>query len=225
MVYRIDSINHGVKEMARPKKDPNIKRKIFIEAASKLFFEKGYDNTSIQDILLEVGGGDALSPSVFYYYFQSKDDLFEAMAEEYMQKHVEKITEILESRDMTYQEKMTKALEIHRHAIMDFKKIDTYFDQHSARSRYFNYVIDTLGTNALAVSLENLIKEGIAGGVIPETPLLKQTGTKLAAQIFLSAILPLTHQGRQEDGQHHSEDYLSRIPTIFSQLFHVSFLS
>ncbi|MBP7176071.1 MAG: TetR/AcrR family transcriptional regulator [Thermoclostridium sp.] len=210
--------------MARPKKDPDIKRKVFTEAASKLFFEKGYDYTSIQDILLEVGGGSALSPSVFYYYFQSKDDLFEAMVQEYMQEHVQNITAILQNPELSYQDRMVKVLEIHRHAILDFKQIDTYFDQDSMRSRYFNYVIDTLGTNALVAPLETLMRDGVAEGVIPETTLLKRAGTKLATQIFLSAILPLTHQGRQEDGQHHSEDYLSLIPTIFFQFFNVPFL-
>lgn len=211
--------------MARPKKDPNIKRKIFIESASKLFFEKGYDQTSIQDILREVGRGSSLSPSVFYYYFQSKDDLFEAMVQEYIEEHVQNITTVLQRPNLSYQDKMAAVLEVHRHAIMNFKQIDAYFDQDSMRSKYFNFVIDMQGTNALATPLENLIKEGIAEGVIPETPLLKQAGTKLMTQIFLSSILPLTHQGRQWDGQHHSEDYLPFIPLIFLQLFNISALS
>lgn len=211
--------------MARPKKDPNIKRKVFLEAASKLFFEKGYDNTSIQDILLEAGSGSALSPSVFYYYFQSKDDLFEAMAQAYMQEHVQNITAELQRDDLSYQDKMAKVLEIHRLAILEFKQIDSYFDQDSIRSRYFNYVIDMQGTSALMVPLENLIKDGIVKRRIPESPLIKQAGTKLATQIFLSAILPLTHQGRQMDGQHHSEDYIPLISLIFSRIFNVSFLS
>jgi hypothetical protein len=147
------------------------------------------------------------------------------MVQEYMQEHVQNITAILQNPELSYQDRMAKVLEIHRHAILDFKQIDTYFDQDSMRSRYFNYVIDTLGTNALVAPLETLMRDGVAEGVIPETPLLKQVGTKLATQIFLSAILPLTHQGRQEDGQHHSENYLSLIPTIFSQLFNVPFLS
>lgn len=210
--------------MARPKKDPNIKRKVFLEAASKLFFKKGYDYTSIQDILLEAGNGCALSPSVFYYYFQSKDDLFEAMVQEYLQGHVQNITDVLQHADLSYQERMVKVLEIHRHAILEFKQIDSYFDHDSIRSRYFNYVIDMQGTKALMVPLENLIKEGIIESVIPETPLIKQAGTKLATQIFLSAILPLTHQGRQTDGQHHSEDCLPLISLIFSLVFNVPYL-
>jgi len=51
--------------MARPKKDPNIKRKLFIDEATILFFEKGYDETSIHDILAAVGK-DGAYPQVFF---------------------------------------------------------------------------------------------------------------------------------------------------------------
>jgi len=82
--------------MARPKKDPNIKRKEFIDQAAVLFFEKGYNDTSIQDILYAVGKDGALSPSVFYYYFKSKDEIFEAVVQDYMNQYIGQIMEVLE---------------------------------------------------------------------------------------------------------------------------------
>lgn len=207
--------------MARPKKDPEIKRKVFIDAARKLFFTMGYDSTSIQDILLAVGNGTALSPSVFYYYFKSKDDLFEAMVQQYMKEHADRIIQVLDHPKLTYQHKLCQVLQIQGQAILDFKKIDTYFDSTGMRSQYFNYVIDTQALALLTEPLERLVREAIQTGDLLETPLLRQAGARLTVQIFLSALLPLTHQGREENGQHQSEHYLHLIPLILSQIFNM----
>ena len=207
--------------MGRPKKDPEIKRKVFIDAARKLFFTKGYDNTSIQDILFAVGNGTALSPSVFYYYFKSKDDLFEAMVQQYMKEHAGRIIQVLDHPELTYQHKLCRVLQIQEQAILDFKKIDTYFDSTEMRSQYFNYVIDTQALALLTEPLERLVREAIQTGDLLETPLLRQAGPRLTVQIFLSALLPLTHQGREENGQHQSERYLPLIPLILSQILNM----
>lgn len=208
--------------MARPKKDPEIKRKAFMDAAADLFFKKGYDNTSIQDILLAVGNGNALSPSVFYYYFNSKDELFESMVQQYMKEHIDHLIQILDNPNLSYQDKMNQALKIQENAILDFKNIDTYFDCAAKRNKYFNYIIDTQAIDSLVDPLAKLVQEGIQTGKIQESPLLKQAGPRLTVQIFLYSILPLTHQGREKDGQHKSEQYLPLIPLIMSHFFNIS---
>lgn len=60
----------------RKMKDPEIRQKKFIEAASALFMRKGYDAVSIREILDAVKE-KAASPSVFYYYFPSKENLYQ----------------------------------------------------------------------------------------------------------------------------------------------------
>ena len=58
--------------MARkPMYDGGTKNKI-VEVASKMFFEKGYEGTSVRAIMREVGGEIGL----FYYYYESNDSLF-----------------------------------------------------------------------------------------------------------------------------------------------------
>ena len=61
----------------RRKKDPEIRREVFIRAAQALFLSRGYESVSVGDVLDAVGERSA-SPSVFYYYFKSKDDLYQA---------------------------------------------------------------------------------------------------------------------------------------------------
>ena len=64
------------------------KRKIF-ETSMKLFAEKGYDATSIEDITAEVG----VAKGTLYYHFSSKEEIFEFLIEEGV-KHLKNSIEI-----------------------------------------------------------------------------------------------------------------------------------
>lgn len=62
--------------MARPvKKKPEQWKTAILEAAQKLFLEKGYEETSISDIM-EVAGG---AKGMFYRFFQSKEEVMHAL--------------------------------------------------------------------------------------------------------------------------------------------------
>ncbi len=63
--------------MGRGQKDE--KRKFIIQVATKIFSEKGYEDTDVVDILKEAG----ISKSTFYYYFKSKRDLYEVMLQDF----------------------------------------------------------------------------------------------------------------------------------------------
>lgn len=63
--------------MARGKYPEETKRKI-LTVSKKLFLEKGYDNTSIQDI---VNGLDGMTKGAIYQHFNSKFEIFETIIE------------------------------------------------------------------------------------------------------------------------------------------------
>lgn len=52
--------------------NPDETRKKILEVSRKLFLEKGYDNTSLQDIIDGLGG---LTKGVIYHHFDSKHDI------------------------------------------------------------------------------------------------------------------------------------------------------
>lgn len=58
-----------------PKKNRNTRGKI-VSAAWKLFYEQGYDETTIEDIIFESG----TSKGSFYHYFSGKDDLLSTLS-------------------------------------------------------------------------------------------------------------------------------------------------
>lgn len=57
-------------------KYPEETRKKILDVARQLFYEKGYDNTTIQDIIDGLGG---LTKGVIYHHFKSKQDILESV--------------------------------------------------------------------------------------------------------------------------------------------------
>ncbi len=64
--------------MKRTVKDPDERRSELVASAQQLFFTKGYQNTSVSEIVSSVG----VAQGTFYYYFDSKQTVLEAVVEE-----------------------------------------------------------------------------------------------------------------------------------------------
>lgn len=56
-------------------KDPEVRRAEILDTAERLFTTKGYGQTTIIDILNEIG----IAKGTFYYYFKSKEEVMDAI--------------------------------------------------------------------------------------------------------------------------------------------------
>ena len=65
------------------KKSTRNTRGKIIDAAWKLFYRQGYDDTTVEEIIEESG----TSRGSFYHYFQGKDDLLSTLADVFDQKY------------------------------------------------------------------------------------------------------------------------------------------
>lgn len=74
--------------MAR--KDPRNTRRKIVTAAWKLFYEQGYDRTTVDQIILESG----TSKGSFYHYFSGKDALLSSLSSLFDDKYEELMHEI-----------------------------------------------------------------------------------------------------------------------------------
>lgn len=63
--------------MAR-NKYPEITQEKILDVAQRLFLEKGYENTTIQDIVDELGG---LTKGAVYHHFKSKEEIMDAVGD------------------------------------------------------------------------------------------------------------------------------------------------
>ncbi|MCQ2442020.1 MAG: TetR/AcrR family transcriptional regulator [Oscillospiraceae bacterium] len=68
-----------------PKKNPRNTRRKLVTAAWRLFYEQGYDNTTVEDIIAESG----TSKGSFYHYFSGKDALLSSLSSLFDDKYEE----------------------------------------------------------------------------------------------------------------------------------------
>jgi len=73
------------------------RRSKLIDVAQKEFILKGFDNTTIKDIIDQMG----LSTGTFYYHFKSKEEILVAVSEKLIDEEVVKLNQICEARDKT----------------------------------------------------------------------------------------------------------------------------
>src|SRR5271157_4035706 len=67
--------------MGRISKDPTVRKQELVMAACELIKEKGFEQVSVSDIVKKVG----VAQGTFYYYFQTKYDILDAVIDHYME--------------------------------------------------------------------------------------------------------------------------------------------
>lgn len=108
----------------RISKEPEIRKQELIETALKLFLKKGYEKTSIRDILREVKG----SPGMFYYYFSSKEEIFEEAIQYYVENYTKELSQIFKDENLSFQEKYNRIVNAVIKAFEDIRSIsNAYF--------------------------------------------------------------------------------------------------
>lgn len=86
----------------RDVKDPEIRRAEIMDASMLLFMEKGYANTTTQDIVDKVN----ISRGLLYYHFKNKEDILYCLVERYSEKLLRDIHVIVNDDDKTAIEKI-----------------------------------------------------------------------------------------------------------------------
>lgn len=90
--------------MAKTKEE---RRNEIIETAGKLFEEKGYEQTQIQDIVNEIG----VAKGLFYYYFKSKDEVMEELADRYADAIIDAVNKLID-KDIATFDKINRIFQI-----------------------------------------------------------------------------------------------------------------
>ena len=90
--------------MAKTKEE---RRNEIIETAGKLFEEKGYEQTQVQDIVNEIG----VAKGLFYYYFKSKDEVMEELADRYADAIIDAVNKLID-KDISTFDKINRIFKI-----------------------------------------------------------------------------------------------------------------
>ena len=78
----------------RTVKDAKERRNEILDAAEVLFVSKGYDNTTMKDILEKV----QIAKGTLYYHFKSKEDILDAMVERIEERMKEKVKRVINTK-------------------------------------------------------------------------------------------------------------------------------
>ncbi|SHK56567.1 TetR/AcrR family transcriptional regulator [Thermocrinis minervae] len=99
----------------------NTKEKIF-QSAKKLFMERGYFNTSVEEIVKEAG----ISKGGFYFYFKSKEHMFKELLQANVQKLFKKLEEYRRT-DLPLEEKLKEILKTMLESLYEDKEVGFIF--------------------------------------------------------------------------------------------------
>lgn len=143
-------------------KKGELRKDSIIKTAEKLFFEKGYGETSIQDIL------DALSISKggFYHYFDSKNALLEEICRQRSGRDIERVRAELYSGKFGPVQKLNLLLS----ALNIFNREDPKFAALVLRVSYvdgdvhFRDQMRMFMQDSLRPMVDEVLREGVAAG-------------------------------------------------------------
>jgi AcrR family transcriptional regulator len=100
------------KKSKRPRviKAPAIRRAELIGCAQRLFLLKGYEKTTINDVIAATG----LSKGAFYHHFRSKEDLLEAIAARFAQQGLAFVISVQENTSLNTLQRFNALLAVSR---------------------------------------------------------------------------------------------------------------
>lgn len=168
----------------RDVKDSEIRRAEIMDAAMLLFMEKGYANTTTQDIVDKVN----ISRGLLYYHFKNKEDILYCLVERYSEKLLRDIHVIVNDDDKTAIEKIR--------AFIDATIIST--DNVSAEGTELQktvdleenrYMLDKLShklIEKLTIYFERIINQGISEKVFSVKYPSETAEFLMTAYVFVS---------------------------------------
>ncbi len=78
--------------MVRTTKKPEDRKQEIISVARKLFLENEYEKTTMENIITELG----IAKGTIYHYFNSKDELLNAVVDDLVNEYIEKLKTVLD---------------------------------------------------------------------------------------------------------------------------------
>lgn len=147
--------------MAR-NKHPEETVNLILDVSYRLFMKKGYEHTSIQDIISHLGG---LSKGAIYHHFKSKEEILMAVSDRMTEESNQLLVRIRDCKGMTGREKLKAIFKesINRPVQDEIFAMAPNF-QNNAKLM-FSMVNDTVKQVAPDYILP-IIEEGIADGTI-----------------------------------------------------------
>lgn len=145
--------------MAR-NKYPEITEQRILDTATKLFLQKGWEETSIQDIIDELGD---LTRGAFYHHYKSKDEIIDAVTTSMFYKE-DMFEAVRKDKGLNGLAKLKKVLHlsvINEEQLQFAKSLPSVFSSHIFVSKQLRDCV-----NSVAPNLKVFFDEGLKDGSI-----------------------------------------------------------
>ncbi len=141
-------------------KEAEERKNEILDVAERLFGTKGFDSTSTNDILNEIG----IARGTLYYHFKSKEDILDAMIDRMTKRMVGKAKEVVNRKEVPVLQRLTMMIltlnvndsNLSREILQQVHKPQNALMHQKMQERLMN------GINPL---MTDLIQEGIAQGI------------------------------------------------------------
>jgi AcrR family transcriptional regulator len=146
--------------MPRLIKRPEERRKELLDCALRLFFERGYEATSIHDIASSVG----ISKGAFYHHFASKEAMLEALAERFADELMVAAKGVLEDPTLNAYERLVGYLAQARRSKLELAPMvwATFAPIFKPENLQLYYRINMAVRTIMTPVFTRIIEEGIA---------------------------------------------------------------
>ena len=168
----------------RDVKEPEIRRAEIMDAAMILFMEKGYTNTTTQDIVDKVN----ISRGLLYYHFKNKEDILYCLVEQYSDRLLKDICIIVYDEDKTAIEKIRAFIDATIISSENISAEGTVL-QKTVDLKENQYMIDKLShklVEKLTIYFEKIINQGITEKVFSVKYPLETAEFLMTAYVFVS---------------------------------------
>ena len=173
------------------RRDPEKTYEKILEVSSKLFFEKGYENTSLQDI---VNNLDGLTKGAVYHHFSSKDDILDAIEDKLLVEN-NPFKKVLVYSELTGIELIKKAflLGIEDQEQQYYNKISMKIWRQSEKIQSPKMIAKMIeiNKNILAPDLCKIVEKGIKDGSV-DTKYPMEISEQILLQINIGLLLAIS---------------------------------
>lgn len=141
-------------------KDAAERRNEILDVAERLFCSRGYDQTSTNDILAEIG----IARGTLYYHFSSKEDILDAMIDRILNEIVRRASQIALDGSIPVLERMTQTILASN---VDTKTGDMILEQmHKPQNALMHAKMQERLLKQLIPLFTKLIEDGISQGLM-----------------------------------------------------------
>lgn len=194
----------------RDVKNPEIRRAEIMDAAMLLFMEKGYANTTTQDIVDKVN----ISRGLLYYHFKNKEDILYCLVERYSEKLLRDIHVIVNDDDKTAIEKIRDFIDATIISTDNVSAEGTEL-QKTVDLEENRYMLDKLShklIEKLTIYFERIINQGISEKVFSVKYPSETAEFLMTAYVFVS-----NNIGMKTSKKETVKDYLNAFKIMLEQ--------